>query len=115
MSQVCCGSDYWKQWLGEQDSGWKCDMGFSASQLLDMLNKPAKGNEFLMLVHQFVTASLNEGLGCIMPPPVKEAYDSASAHLTAFQSSGSGITDDRMEILKWKNILALWNENKSNP
>jgi hypothetical protein len=76
-----------------------------------MLSKPAENNEFLMLLHQFVAASLNEGPGCKMPPAVQEVYDNASAHLTGIQSGGSGITDDRSEIMKWKNILELWNEN----
>jgi len=57
------------------------------------------------------TASLNEGLGHKMPPAVQETYDNASKHLTDIQSGGSGITDDRTVILKWKEIMELWNEN----
>ena len=111
MVQLCYGLEYWKQWLAEQAPDWKCDMGFSANELLSMLSKSAENNEFLMLVHQFTVASLNEGLGCKMPFAVQEAYDNASAHLTSIQSGGSGVTDDRLEILNWKDILEVWNEN----
>ncbi len=104
------GQGYWKQWLA--DDGNQVDdylPGHTNKHLLDMLNTPARGgNADVILSYQFIAAALNAAVEeCDMPVGVQEAFDAANAHL-----HGCEVSEDRSEILGWKDILEFWNENK---
>ena len=105
------GQGYWKQWLAEKaedDPGWLCSMGFTAEQLLYMLNTPAGGNATQILLYQFIAAALNVSInGCTPTEAVFVALNEAGAHLM-----NPGSTAGRQEILEWKDILEHWNENE---
>ena len=106
------GQGYWKQWLAQQDEDWECSMGFTAEELLGMLNTPARGNPTQILLYQFIAAALNVGVnGCEMPPTVAAAFDAALAHLMA-DLEGGETEASRSEILGWKDIMEFWNHNK---
>ena len=109
------GQGYWKQWLAEmaeEDPEWECGSGFTAQELLDMLNTPARGDATQILLYQFIAASLNVNVEeCVPPLAVIQALEEAGAHLEALKAGeDSGATRD--EILYWKDILEFWNENK---
>ena len=106
------GQGYWKQWLAEQDDEWSCSMGFSAKELLNMLNTPARGDATQILLYQFIAASLNVNvIPCEPPPAVAEALGASGEHLQNVLEGGEG-TGTRQEILGWKDILEFWNENE---
>ena len=106
------GQGYWKQWLAKNPD-YKCDAGLTAEELLGMLNTPAEGDANQILVYQFIAANLNIGIkGCMPTPAVVEALEEAGEHLLTYLNDGFGTTDDRSEILGWKDILEFWNENK---
>jgi len=106
------GQGYWKQWLSDPDPEWECAYGFSAEELLGMLNTPARGNPTQILLYQFIAAALNMGVyECVMPPAVSAAFGAALEHLGFYlEGEDSGAT--RAAILGWKDILEFWNENK---
>ncbi len=103
------GQGYWKQWLADPDPEWECDYEFEAEQLLGMLNTPPRGgNADVILSYQFIAAALNYSVkGCVMPPAVAAVFAAAAGHLLFDERS-----DDRAEILGWKDILEFWNQNK---
>jgi len=110
------GQGYWKRWLAANED-YTCPSGFTAGELLAMLNTPARGDANNILLYQFIAAALNVDVnGFEMPggddpgeSDVKTAFDEAFNHLDLlFQEEDSGAT--REEILQWKDILEQWNE-----
>ena len=104
------GQGYWKQWLADPENETEDYLGepHASGKLLDMLDTPARGDADQILTYQFIAAALNVAVNeCEMPPAVQDAFDAAKEHL-----HGDAVSEDRSEILGWKDILEFWNQNE---
>ena len=54
-------------------------VSYTASQLLDIFNTPAKGNGLIFLAHQLIAARLNEANGATVPTNLQSAMAQADA------------------------------------
>ncbi len=103
------GQGYWKRWLAANED-YTCPYEFTARELLDMLNTPARGDANNILLYQFIAAALNINVnGCEPDDDVQAVFDDALNHLEMF-FEGEEPGASRDEILQWKDILEEWNE-----
>jgi hypothetical protein len=92
---------WWKQDKRTWPTGYaRTDIFDGGASYLTVLNTPPKGSQYLILAHQYITATLNVANGAVMPADVKAAYDKATAYFAAGGAgAGSGNIDGVAAIL----------------
>jgi len=81
-------------------------------KIIDLLNTPPKGSQYIILAHQYITALLNIQGGSSVPPAVQTALDTAAAY---FAGGGAGAGDPNVNISGVSTILDDYNNGISGP
>jgi hypothetical protein len=85
---------------------------FDGIKIIDLLNTPPKGSQYIILAHQYITALLNIQGGSSVPPAVQTALDTAAAY---FAGGGNGAGDPSVDITGVAAILDDYNNGISGP
>ena len=81
-------------------------------KVIDLLNTPPKGSQYIILAHQYITALLNIQGGASVPPAVQAALNTAAAY---FAGGGSGTGDPSIDISGLSTILDNYNNGLTGP
>lgn len=80
--------------------------------VIDLLNTPPKGSQYIILAHQYITAKLNIQGGASVPPAVQAALNTAAAY---FAGGGAGAGDPNVDITGISTILDNYNNGLTGP
>jgi hypothetical protein len=81
-------------------------------KVIDLLNTPPKGSQYIILAHQYITALLNIQGGASVPPAVQTALNTAAAY---FAGGGNGTGDPNINISGLATILDDYNNGLTGP
>jgi len=81
-------------------------------KVIDLLNTPPKGSQYIILAHQYITALLNIQGGASVPPAVQTALNTAAAY---FAGGGNGTGDPNVNITGVSTILDNYNNGLTGP
>ena len=105
-------------WYKNHTSSWPSgnlkpnDTFDGGMKIIDLLNTPPKGSQYIILAHQYITALLNIQGGSSVPPAVQTALDTAAAY---FAGGGAGAGDPNVNISGVSTILDDYNNGISGP
>ena len=81
--------------------------------VIDLLNTPPKGSQYIILAHQYITALLNIQGGASVPPDVQAALDTAEDYF--FNVSGDAMGDASVNITGVSTVLDNYNNGLIGP
>jgi hypothetical protein len=82
------------------------------TSLINVLNTPPKGSQYIILAHQYITALLNIQGGASVPSDVQTALNTAAAY---FAGGGNGTGDPSIDISGLSTILDNYNNGLIGP
>jgi hypothetical protein len=109
---------YTMGWYKNHTSSWPSgsltpNSVFDGGQtIIDLLNTPPKGSQYIILAHQYLTALLNIQGGSSVPPAVQTALNTAEAY---FAGGGPGAGDPSVDITGVSTILDNYNNGLTGP
>jgi len=109
---------YTMGWYKNHTSSWPSgtltpNTVFDGGQtIIDLLNTPPKGSQYIILAHQYLTALLNIQGGSSVPPAVQTALNTAQAY---FNGGGNGTGDPNVDITGVSTILDNYNNGLTGP
>jgi hypothetical protein len=109
---------YTMGWYKNHTSSWPSgtltpNTVFDGGQtIIDLLNTPPKGSQYIILAHQYLTALLNIQGGSSVPPAVQAALNTAADY---FAGGGPGAGDPNVDITGISTILDNYNNGLTGP
>jgi len=109
---------YTMGWYKNHTSSWPSGSLTPTTQfdggqtIIDLLNTPPKGSQYIILAHQYLTALLNIQGGSSVPPAVQTALNTAAAY---FAGGSAGTGDPNVDITGVSTILDDYNNGLTGP